>query len=73
MPTKTEKFGECLSASEAARILGRSVSTLSRWRRLSIGPPYLRDPHNAKAAVMYPRTALVAWNEDRLVLHKPVG
>lgn len=71
MPWKSQKYGECLSAREASKLLGVSRATLATWRRRSIGPPYLREPRKRTSPVFYPKAALLAWNECRLVLHKP--
>lgn len=53
-----------LTTAEAARALGFGSSTLERWRRLGIGPRYMRLSRNR---VAYRARWLVEWQEQRVV------
>lgn len=46
-----------LTTAELATELKRSPETLTRWRRLRIGPPYIR----IQGRVLYDRGAVEAW------------
>lgn len=53
----TEQFGDndaLLTSTEAAKYLRRSPVTLERWRRLGIGPEYVR----VSGRPLYPLRAL---------------
>lgn len=56
---------ETLTAPEAAALLKRSPVTLERWRRLRIGPPYLR----ICGRVLYRAEDIDAWLESNR--HEP--
>ncbi|QLL08847.1 helix-turn-helix transcriptional regulator [Mycobacterium vicinigordonae] len=49
----------------AGRRLGVNVDTLKRWRRLGIGPTYIRIAHNR---VRYRVADLDAWLDARAVI-----
>jgi hypothetical protein len=50
-----------LTPSQLASSLNRSVVTLERWRRLRIGPPYLR----ICGRVLYCPADVAAWIEEQ--------
>ena len=52
-----------LTTAELASELKRSPETLTRWRRLRIGPPYLR----VQGRVLYDRQAVERWLQDQSV------
>lgn len=52
---------DTLTARELAPRLKRSVVTLERWRRLRIGPPYLR----ICGRVLYDPADVAAWIEQQ--------
>lgn len=52
---------DALTARQLAPRLGRSVVTLERWRRLRIGPPYLR----ICGRVLYCPGDVAAWIEEQ--------
>ena len=52
-----------LTTSELALALKRAPETLSRWRRLRIGPPYIR----MQGRVLYDRKAVEAWLQAQSV------
>ncbi|WP_027081498.1 helix-turn-helix transcriptional regulator [Luteimonas mephitis] len=52
-----------LTTEELAIELKRSEATLLRWRRLRIGPPYLR----LQGRVLYDRQKVQDWIEKQLV------
>ena len=54
---------ERLTTAELATELKRSPETLTRWRRLRVGPPYLR----LQGRVLYDRAAVEAWLEAQSV------
>lgn len=61
MATTVRKMADLLSnkltTSELATELKRSPETLIRWRRLRIGPPFLR----LQGRVLYDRKAVEEW------------
>lgn len=46
-----------LTTDELARELKRSPATLIRWRRLRVGPPYIR----LQGRVLYDRSQVENW------------
>ena len=57
-----------LAPDEAASVLRErtgsvwpSTSTLARWRRVGIGPPWVRLGGPARGRVLYPRAQLERW------------
>jgi hypothetical protein len=52
---------DTLTARDLALRLNRSVVTLERWRRLRIGPPYLR----ICGRVLYCPADVAAWIEEQ--------
>lgn len=46
-----------LTTNELAAELKRSPQTITRWRRLRVGPPYLR----LQGRVLYDRKQVEAW------------
>lgn len=52
---------EALKPAEAAKLLGRSVPTLERWRRLRVGPPY----YLLMGRVRYDKAELFDWIEEQ--------
>lgn len=50
-----------LTTTELASELKRSPETLIRWRRLRIGPPFLR----LQGRVLYSRKAVEQWIESQ--------
>lgn len=53
-----------LDTLAAAKRIGRSPSTLKRWRRRKIGPPYVLTE---SGGVLYDQDKLEQWLEDRTV------
>ena len=51
-----------LTESKAAHYLGKSISTLRRWRWLRIGPPWCKPP--GTKAPLYLESDLEAWIES---------
>jgi hypothetical protein len=56
-----ELLGNKLTTRELASELKRSPETLERWRRLRIGPPFLR----LQGRVLYDRRHVEAWLEGQ--------
>lgn len=54
---------ERLTTAELATELKRSPETLTRWRRLRMGPPYIR----MQGRVLYDRNAVEAWLQAQSV------
>lgn len=54
---------EKLTTSELAIELKRAPETLTRWRRLRIGPPYIR----LQGRVLYDRQAVEKWLQAQSV------
>lgn len=54
-------ISDTLTPRELASRLNRSVVTLERWRRLRIGPPYLR----ICGRVLYCPGDVAAWIEEQ--------
>lgn len=54
---------ELLTPPRVGELLGVSVHTLARWRRLEKGPPFVRV---SAIRVGYPRGRLRAWLDARL-------
>lgn len=54
---------EKLTTSELAIELKRAPETLTRWRRLRIGPPYIR----LQGRVLYDRQAVEKWLQEQSV------
>jgi hypothetical protein len=54
---------ERMTTAELAAELKRSPETLTRWRRLRIGPPFLR----IQGRVLYDRTQVETWLESHSV------
>ena len=52
-----------LTTAELATELKRSPETLTRWRRLRTGPPYIR----MQGRVLYDRAAIEKWLQDQSV------
>jgi hypothetical protein len=52
---------ERLTTTELALKLKRAPETLVRWRRLRIGPPYLR----IQGRVLYDRARVEAWLDEQ--------
>ncbi|WP_343237800.1 helix-turn-helix domain-containing protein [Stenotrophomonas sp. MMGLT7] len=52
-----------LTTAELASELNRSPETVTRWRRLRIGPPYLR----IQGRVLYDRATVEKWLQDQSV------
>ena len=52
---------DTLTPRDLASRLNRSVVTLERWRRLRIGPPYLR----ICGRVLYCPSDVAAWIEEQ--------
>ena len=52
-----------ITTAELAAELKRSPETIVRWRRLRIGPPYIR----LQGRVLYSRNAVEKWIEDQSV------
>lgn len=50
-----------LTTKELATQLKRSPETLERWRRLRIGPPYIR----LQGRVLYSRNSVEVWLEQQ--------
>jgi hypothetical protein len=50
-----------LTTRELALELKRSPETLERWRRLRIGPPFLR----VQGRVLYDRNQVEAWLQEQ--------
>jgi hypothetical protein len=50
-----------LTTSELAAELKRTAHTLERWRRLRIGPPYIR----LQGRVLYDRMAVEQWLREQ--------
>ncbi len=55
--------GAKLTTNELATELKRAPETLVRWRRLRMGPPYLR----IQGRVLYDREALDKWLQAQSV------
>ena len=47
-----------VGAKEAAKLMGVHQATLSRWRKLSIGPQFVRD---ARGQFAYNKMQIDAW------------
>ena len=54
---------DLIDTAEAARELNRSPETLARYRRLRIGPSYVR----INSRVLYSRALLRQWVESNIV------
>lgn len=54
---------EKLTTNELATELKRAPETLVRWRRLRMGPPYLR----IQGRVLYDRESIDKWLQDNSV------
>lgn len=54
-------LSEKLTTAELAAELKRTAHTLERWRRLRIGPPYLR----LQGRVLYDRQAVEQWLQEQ--------
>lgn len=52
-----------LTTSELASELKRSPETVIRWRRLRIGPPFMR----IQGRVLYDRNSVEKWLQDHSV------
>jgi hypothetical protein len=52
-----------LTTEEVAVELRRSPATLRRYRRLRVGPPYIR----MQGRVLYDRAAIEKWLQDQSV------
>lgn len=52
-----------LTTAELASELKRSPETITRWRRLRTGPPYLR----VQGRVLYDRASVEKWLQDQTV------
>lgn len=52
-----------LTTAELAAELKRTAHTLERWRRLRVGPPFLR----VQGRVLYDRKTVEAWLQDQQV------
>jgi hypothetical protein len=52
-----DRHDDILAAADVAAQLQRSVATLERWRRLCVGPPWLR----IRGRVMYRRGDVDTW------------
>ena len=52
-----------LTTTELAAELKRSPETIMRWRRLRVGPPFLR----VQGRVLYDRAQVEAWLKDQQV------
>lgn len=56
-----------ITTAELAIELKRAPETLKRWRRLRIGPPYIR----MQGRVLYDRAAIEKWLQDQSVEATP--
>jgi hypothetical protein len=56
-------LNEKLTTAEMAGELKRSPETLIRWRRLRVGPPFIR----MQGRVLYDRAAVQKWLQDHSV------
>jgi hypothetical protein len=65
MRSPAPTFGDYASVLELAAELGCSPYTLNRWRRLGIGPPYIK---RGPRFVLYHREAVREWLKARVVL-----
>lgn len=54
-------LSEKLTTAELAAELKRTAHTLERWRRLRVGPPYIR----LQGRVLYDRRAVERWLEEQ--------
>ena len=59
----TKEAPSKLTTEEMATELKRSPATLRRWRRLRIGPPYIR----IMGRVIYSRESIDKWLQDQSV------
>jgi predicted site-specific integrase-resolvase len=50
-------MGKLLCTKQVAKLLGVSVRSLERYRRLGIGPPFIR----MKSWIRYPEEGIVEW------------
>ena len=55
---------EVWSPQEAADCLGRSVTTLGKWRSIGQGPAYLRD--SVSGSISYVPDVVLAWKKANL-------
>lgn len=60
---KADSRIELLTEQETADLMRRSAATISRYRRLRIGPPYIR----MQGRVLYDRNAVEAWLQAQSV------
>lgn len=57
---------EHLSEREAAEFLGKSISTLRRWRWRRVGPPFCQPP--CSKGPVYLRRDLTSWIEGARIV-----
>ncbi len=60
--SKPAALPDALLTEEAAPLVGKSPSTLKRWRMRPGGPPYLK----VGGCILYPRGELMKWLAGRL-------
>ena len=59
-----EKYGACLTPTEASVYLDVQPTSLAQWRCRGEGPTYVKDG----GRVYYPITGLKEWTEQRFVI-----
>ena len=59
----TKEAPQKLTTEEIASELKRSPATLRRWRRLRVGPPYIR----MQGRVLYDRQNVESWLQSQSV------
>jgi len=61
---RAPSLGDFATVLELAAELGVSKRTLERWRRLGVGPPFVRS---GMRLIVYNRDAVRGWLETRVV------